>query len=41
MRFAPVPGTRFLAMVRISIPTMMGTAVLEATRFNVEPKATQ
>jgi uncharacterized protein DUF3108 len=33
MWFAPIPGTRFLAIVRISIPTMLGTAVLRATRF--------
>ena len=36
MWFAPVPGTRFLAMYRISIPTMIGHRGLEATRFNVE-----
>ena len=31
--FAPIAGTRLLAMFRISIPTMLGIAVLEATRF--------
>ena len=30
---APIAGTRLLAMFRISIPTLLGTAVLEATRF--------
>ncbi len=33
MWFAPIAGTRLLAMFRISIPTMLGVAVLEATRF--------
>ena len=33
MWFAPIAGTRLLAMFRISIPTMLGGAVLEATRF--------
>jgi hypothetical protein len=33
MWFAPVAGTRLLAVFRISIPTMLGTAVLRATRF--------
>jgi Protein of unknown function (DUF3108) len=31
--FAPVAGTRFLAPFRISMPTMIGTAVLEADQF--------
>jgi hypothetical protein len=31
--FAPIAGTRLLAMFRISAPTMLGTAVLGATRF--------
>jgi hypothetical protein len=31
--FAPVAGTRFLAPFRISMPTLIGTAVLEATQF--------
>lgn len=30
---APVAGTRFLAPFRISIPTMIGTAVVEAEQF--------
>jgi hypothetical protein len=30
---APIAGTRLLAMFRISIPTMLGIAVLGATRF--------
>jgi hypothetical protein len=33
MWFAPVAGTRLLAVFRISIPTLLGTAVLRATRF--------
>ena len=33
MWFAPIAGTRLLAVVRISIPTMLGTAVLRATQF--------
>jgi hypothetical protein len=34
MWLAPVPGTRLLAVFRISIPTMLGTAVLRATAFD-------
>src|SRR5260370_1212266 len=33
MWFAPIAGTRLLAVVRISIPTMLGTAGLRATQF--------
>jgi hypothetical protein len=33
MWFAPIAGTRLLAVVRISIPTMLGSAVLQATQF--------
>jgi Protein of unknown function (DUF3108) len=33
MWFAPIAGTRMLAVIRISIPTMLGTAVLKAVRF--------
>jgi hypothetical protein len=33
MWFAPIAGTRVLAMFRISMPTMLGIAVLGATRF--------
>lgn len=33
MWFAPIAGTRLLAMSRILIPTMLGTAMLAATRF--------
>ncbi len=33
MWLAPIAGTRLLAAFRISIPTMLGTAVLMATRF--------
>src|SRR5258708_27747637 len=31
-------STRLLAVVRISIPTMLGTAVLRATQFTAVPK---
>jgi hypothetical protein len=31
--FAPIAGTRVLAPFRISIPTVVGTAVLQATQF--------
>jgi hypothetical protein len=31
--FAPVSGARSLAMIRILIPTTLGTALLKATRF--------
>jgi hypothetical protein len=31
--FAPITGTQWLAMYRISIPTLLGPAVLQATRF--------
>jgi hypothetical protein len=33
MWLAPIAGTRLLAMCRILIPTMLGAAVLAATRF--------
>jgi hypothetical protein len=33
MWFAPIAGTRLLAMSRILIPTMLGTAMLAATQF--------
>ncbi len=33
MWFAPIAGTRLLAVVRITVPTALGTAVLAATRF--------
>jgi hypothetical protein len=31
--FAPIAGSRLLAMIRIVIPTTLGTALLKATRF--------
>jgi hypothetical protein len=34
MWLAPIAGTRLLAVVRISIPTLLGIAVLKATRFD-------
>jgi hypothetical protein len=40
MWFAPIAGTRVVAVVRISVPTTFGTVVLAATRFeaaNREP----
>jgi hypothetical protein len=33
MWFAPIAGTRFLAMYRVVLPTLLGNAVLNATRF--------
>jgi hypothetical protein len=38
MWFAPIAGTRLLAVIRISIPTMLGTAVLKATQFESTPR---
>jgi Protein of unknown function (DUF3108) len=38
MWLAPFNGTRFLAPVRISIPTVLGAAVVEATRFESATK---
>ena len=37
--YAPVAGTRFIAMYRINVPTGLGTAVLRATRFESTVKA--
>lgn len=34
----PIAGTRLLAPFRVSIATMIGTAVLEATSFETQPK---
>jgi hypothetical protein len=34
MWLAPIPGTRLLAVFRISIPTVLGTVVLRATEFD-------
>jgi hypothetical protein len=34
--FAPVAGTRILVPFRMTIPTPLGTAVLEATQFNTQ-----
>lgn len=41
MWFAPIAGTRFLAMYRITIPTMIGSAVLEASRFVTTAKTSR
>jgi uncharacterized protein DUF3108 len=35
--FAPIAGTRFLAPFRISMPTLVGTAVLQADQFVSSP----
>jgi Protein of unknown function (DUF3108) len=35
--FAPIAGTRFLAPFRISMPTLVGTAVLQADQFVTSP----
>jgi hypothetical protein len=37
---APVAGTDMMAPVRISVKTMIGTAVIEASRFRVDPGVT-
>jgi hypothetical protein len=34
---APIAGTRFMAPVRVSISTMIGTLVVEATHFRANP----
>jgi hypothetical protein len=39
--FAPVAGARLLAMIRISIPTTLGTALLRATQFESEAPSSQ
>ena len=39
MWFAPIAGTRFLGVYRIVLPTMLGNAVLDATRFVTAPKS--
>jgi hypothetical protein len=38
MWLAPVAGTRFVAIYRVIVPTLVGTAVLEATRFVSLPR---
>jgi Protein of unknown function (DUF3108) len=37
---APIAGTNLVAPVRVSVKTMVGTAVIEATRFEADPGAT-
>lgn len=37
---APVAGTNVMVPVRISVKTMIGTAVIEASMFKVDPSAT-
>jgi hypothetical protein len=37
---APIAGTSLVAPVRVSVKTMVGTAVIEATRFETDPGAT-
>ena len=39
MWFAPIAGTRFLGVYRVVLPTMLGNAVLDATRFVTAPKS--
>jgi hypothetical protein len=41
MWFAPIAGTRFLGTYRIVIPTLLGSAVLNATRFVSTPRASR
>ena len=37
--FAPIAGTRFLVPFRVSVPTPLGVAALEATQFITAPRA--
>lgn len=37
---APIAGTNLVAPVRVSVKTMIGTAVIEATQFAADPGAT-
>jgi hypothetical protein len=37
--FAPIAGTRFLVPFRVTVPTPLGTAMLEATQFITAPRA--
>ena len=37
---APVAGTNMMLPVRISVKTMIGTAVIEASSFKVDPGVT-
>jgi hypothetical protein len=39
MWFAPIAGTRFLGMYRVVVPTLLGSAVLNATRFVSTPRS--
>jgi Protein of unknown function (DUF3108) len=41
MWFAPIAGTRFLGMYRIVVPTLLGSAVLNATRFVSTPRSSR
>jgi hypothetical protein len=41
MWFAPISGTKFLGMYRIVIPTLLGSAVVNATRFVSTPRASR
>lgn len=35
LAFAPITGTRFLAPLRLSVPTLVGTMAIQATSFEV------
>ena len=37
--FAPIAGTRVLVPYRVTVPTPLGTAMLEATQFIAAPRA--
>ena len=37
--YVPLAGTRFIAMYRINVPTQLGIAILQATRFETTVKA--
>ena len=37
--FAPMAGARFLAPLRLSVPTLLGTISIDATQFDTTPRA--
>ena len=37
LAFAPIPGTRLLAPLRLSVPTLLGTLAVQATQSAAEP----
>jgi hypothetical protein len=39
--YAPIAGTQFLGIYKVVVPTPLGPAVLQATRFNATPRASR